>query len=1463
MGMPEQSLAAPGVPAVRLKAPTFNQGYQNQAFFNGRPQNEAFGAGDDCYYRPVHDQNNVYVPQEVFHSNQNPAGYVCNQLKSGPQQPCNAAPRSQHHRCMSQQHRVPCGSDSVLPPHHHAKPQQPHMGQQPGQQFVGQHAANFQQMRVVPNHHGVHSAMDGQMQVDDKFQPGQPHEKYHAMPESDHSCGMGAYRVGKNETFCNCYHNDSGRMHHQHSSCLQDCSNCSSVPNGSVHHDMQPHHPQHHNMYPNQSHQLYHHQGLEQSQQQMQQQQLLIVDPQQQSQAQQLLPNQVHVMQPASGEMKPTQVRCSSTHEEVQQFHPAQQRTNWHQKNSPATTPCQGTPPPMPVPPPPNPYERVPPLHPHLPPGWSEERKKVVKGSKSPTNVAVRKQKFPNQTHNTHLKRIDVANAPVPSFMDDPSGYLAQQTALLNSTILKQTGENPHSNDHNCFPQAVKPAASCVSSQNLPRSARTSYDESKSQSEAKTPDSSIQNDTALPTTRKNSSGSSTAYKNQVKSIEENPVTSSTCTDRERNASVSPSGSKSPIQAGTVSTSNQSPIQPGTRSPSVCGTPITSSDGLPQSPFSSRNTAENDCTFVEPITTLSSNSSSNSTVTPVVAGKSNMAVVSSNSGVSHTNGVSVSSGSSSSSSTSDTRNTITVSSVADENRVSASSAILTSSPVSQYEALTKSPLEMVQNVVSSIQIPSQTVCSSGNETKPTPVPQNSGLHTSHFLVSNNGQVLMATSSNPPHSAAAVVSQHQNHHHLATSSAKMNSPLTMISNSSVVTNATGTVTQMIPTVGVPQQMLSQPTVLVNTLPSGQLVFQPSMMALDSAGNAVQIPQLTVATNNLLPSPTLTETSGTISVAGNGSFSPRGSHQANLLSPESAKRKANAKKRKVSPQHMLISSPGSQSAASTTSVVVQQSQPQQSFTQSAPMLQTLILPNKGGQFAGGQPLIATANMLQPLNLVHNIPTIQQFIVPAGVSGMVMNGDGTATILPETVQLNVLTPVQNATNAMYAGGQGILTASPATGMVIRTQPGTSPTAQLRSQAISAPGGTQFIATQSPNQFIVNSSPAFNSQLSPIVANVSPTQQIHAFNTSPTSNLTSRTATPQEYLQCVNAGSGQTLMVPCSVAQQSANPQNTTVVQQNTTIVQQQMTMVSNNQQLPDNSTSSSQSSAAAGSSINLGQHNIILNDGKQPQNFIITTEKASPQSQGGFVLSPNKNDKLAGSQQHFILNNLNTEKQSQSFIISSPSDKPLCGNFILANTSEKTNSRSNNLIIASAAGQQAAIPCSQASLGVNAATSSTMNASRFAKQSVSTQTANAAAAAANAAGQQVLQISSTPTLIVATNNTFSQTSSSYTSSPPDTTTHSPVGTSGHSPDTPSSSSIVVGSTDDVAASPTSSTPASGQAMVHCISSSNVVDWSDNNFEEKKLNIIVDHSSSDLISGGIDMFQSMGSVQQHFRRSE
>jgi hypothetical protein len=533
------------------------------------------------------------------------------------------------------------------------------------------------------------------------------------------------------------------------------------------------------------------------------------------------------------------------------------------------------------------------------------------------------------------------------------------------------------------------------------------------------------------------------------------------------------------------------------------------------------------------------------------------------------------------------------------------------PPSQQQPITsKTPLEMVQSVVSSIQVPTSS--------------EKSNIQPSHILLTSNGQFIMA-------------------------STKIQSPNT---------------SQVLSTVQ------HQPTVLVNTLQGGQstLLLQPgNVMTVDQ----VQVPQLAVATGNMDNS---------------GAFSPRGS---NLLSPPDSKRKTiNSKKRKspqISPNHQ-----------NNSSVLLQPQQ--QNYNQ--PVVQTLILPNKTTQY-GNQQLIT--NVIQPVSLVHNLPAIQQFIVPANLGGVVMTDN---SILQDTVQLNVISPFSNT-------GQNLLPA----GMVLRT-----PQTQQRPQQ--------------SNQFIVNSV----GQLSPILASLSPNQ----------SQNQNRNQQQNDYIH----------VVPCSIQQ---NQENTTVVQQNTTIVQQQMTMVSGQQ--------------------GNEQGNLIINE-KQGQNYIIADNK-----QQGFILSPKDKQQSGGT--HFILNNMNSEKQTQSFIITSPTsgDKQLCGNFIL----EKTNS-SGNFIITT--------------------TNSDKN-SKFAKHSVSTQTA---------AGQQVLQISSTPALIVATNR------NAYVGSPPDTTTLSPV--SGQSPSAkPEMPSSSVTADLDAALSPSStlSDIQNRQPMVHCISSSNVVDWSDNSADERK----------------------------------
>lgn len=530
------------------------------------------------------------------------------------------------------------------------------------------------------------------------------------------------------------------------------------------------------------------------------------------------------------------------------------------------------------------------------------------------------------------------------------------------------------------------------------------------------------------------------------------------------------------------------------------------------------------------------------------------------------------------------------------------------PIPQQPVTSKTPLEMVQNVVSSIQVPTSS--------------EKSNNQPSHILLTSNGQLIMA-------------------------STKLQTPNT---------------SQVLSTV----QQQVQPTVLVNTLQGtqGTLLLQPgNVMTVDQ----VRVPQLAVATGN---------------IDNSGAFSPRGS---NLLSPPDSKRKTlNSKKRK---------SPQISPNQNNSSVLLQPQQ--QNYNQ--PVVQTLILPNKTAQY-GNQQLIT--NVIQPVNLVHNLPAIQQFIVPANLGGVVMTDN---TILQDAVQLNVISPFSNT-------NQNILP----TGMVLRT-----------SQTQQRP--------QQSNQFIVNSV----GQLSPIIASLSPNQPQNQ----------NRNQQQNDYIH----------VVPCSIQQ---NQENTTVVQQNTTIVQQQMTMVS-----------------GQGNE----QGNLIVNE-KQGQNYIIADNK-----QQGFILSPKDKQQSGGT--HYILNNMNSEKQS--FIITSPNsgEKQLCGNFIL----EKTNSSGNFIIT----------------------TSNSDKSSKFAKHSVSTQTA---------AGQQVLQISSTPALIVATNR------NTYVGSPPDTTTLSPV--SGQSPSAkPEMPSSSMTADLDVALSPSStlSDMQNRQPMVHCISSSNVVDWSDNSADERK----------------------------------
>lgn len=466
-------------------------------------------------------------------------------------------------------------------------------------------------------------------------------------------------------------------------------------------------------------------------------------------------------------------------------------------------------------------------------------------------------------------------------------------------------------------------------------------------------------------------------------------------------------------------------------------------------------------------------------------------------------------------------------------------------------VSKSPLEMVQSVVSSIQVPSQII-------KHSPT----GLPPGHILVSSGGQLIMASTGNG-HGGV-----------MAPPPPKPTTGMPPISVSPMITNVTASVTQVIPAVA--QQVLGQQTVLVNALPA-PFVLQPGVtMTMDGipVSQNVQIPQLVAG--NVIQQQIQIDNSDPRRIPA-------------LLSPETTKKKGK-KQRKMSQTvaSMLHIAAAQQNSGMMMSQQIQMAHSPQGIT-TTPVMQALtIVPNKAGGppqivMNGQQQLITNSqpaqqiNLLQPVNLINgstgvvqNFPAIQQFIVP-NLGGMVMNPDGTATILQDTSNLgmqlqiqnvngqNVLTPVQN--NAMFNGGQSILAAGPA-GMVIR-----APTSQgkIIQQQQHSPGA-QFL---SPNggQFVVNSA-QFGGQLSPLVASVSPSQQV-TFSTSPQQirPSTSMQSNQQEYIQ-MNGQMGQTLMVPCTPAASiatvsSANQQNTTFVQQNTTIVQQQTTMVANNQQL------------------------------------------------------------------------------------------------------------------------------------------------------------------------------------------------------------------------------------------------------------------------------------------------------------
>lgn len=875
----------------------------------------------------------------------------------------------------------------------------------------------------------------------------------------------------------------------------------------------------------------------------------------------------------------------------------------------------------------------------------------------------------------------DMPNNNVPSFMDDPNGYLAQQTVLLNNTISRQVGinssfDNNQYDNSNCYGSRNMPEKTCkpMNKQcDVPNVYRNNMVPNPSPSPNNTPDSSLSDknienavqcckgcnvmkDSNLDNQMRLKYMKPNVYKleldgNQSTSsprhvFEDNPVTSSTFIDR------SPMGHDNcgPIQAGTVSTSNVSP--PETMQQPEPSPTLSNSSRSTDTPHSSgsNSSLQSNCTFPMPspafssqrdfssnpptpgnqnyynspgpphsqsltgtqmmhfisnhnvnknlmevdnismvgvkpvlknevyrsdrkriencmpgycppphlgggpahsliqacyvqtfVTTMASGFSvTRDTVTSVLAGKANTATTSIN--ASQANFIrpppppSV--------------NLATTYAIPNNqpdpflNSVN----LPTSYPLhiagtTAQNMISKSPLEMVQNVIGSI--PSKTEI---NNTHTTSIPLKRGTTPGQILISSTGQIIVSNNQMPPPPPKTT---------------------TVSSMQSSTTNVSTSVTQVVQGV---QPLVNQSTVVVNTLPA-PFVLQPSMMAVE--GQVVQ-------QNTMLPQ-IMTGVVGQNESRQIDVKSQSFVQGVAMLSPESLKKRSKKKKGQTNITNVLqITAPQQNNNIMVHSSPQHNTSPQfspRSFQLSPnnnispPMLQALtIVPGKSGTPAhivmngqgntsnfGSQQIITNTspsqqiNLLQPVNLINNassvvqnFPAFQQFIVP-NLGGMVMTADGTAIIqdnstgMPMQLQLqtvngqNVLTPVQNS--GVFAGGNS--------GVVIRAQNQQGKIIQSQHSP-----GAQFL---SPNNQVMMNSPNFNGQLSPLLANLSPTNV--TFNTSP-HQVRSSNVQAQEFIQTNQMG--QTLMVPLSPKQSSTSRSNSTFVQ-NTTIVQQQTTLMSN----------------------------------------------------------------------------------------------------------------------------------------------------------------------------------------------------------------------------------------------------------------------------------------------------------------
>lgn len=952
---------------------------------------------------------------------------------------------------------------------------------------------------------------------------------------------------------------------------------------------------------------------------------------------------------------------------------------------------------------------RVPPLPQHynmMSQQWPaiETKKKKGKGSakakKKNSPTANKLLNFGNNLrlpHDTKLHPIGDTGNIIPSFMDDPSGYLAQQTALLNNTISRQSGakydgsQYDGSHSTNFGPQHQMDSLRTVTKPGKGPVAYRNNAPNASPSSNSTPDSSMLldkgPDNAVPqcckgcnvSSKRNSAefsdnqmrlkymkhnmyrmeldGSSTSSPKH--GFDDNPVTSSTYI--ERNAVH---GNCSPIQAGTVSTSNvsetmqqpepsptlsnssrntdtphssgsnssqmlptssyhiQSPAYSNSYKDNFNGNPSTpnnqgypySSPGPPASisgtqmmhfisnhnvnknlmevdnismvgvkpaaksqelmQLESRRKTENSmpgycppphmgggpaytliqaCYVQTFVTTMASGFSvTRDTVTSVLAGRAKTATTSINAAQANfirpppPQSVSMATTYAIPNNQPDPfLNTVNL----------PTSYPLHIAGTTAQNMISKSPLEMVQNVIGSI--PSKSEASTISNP-----PIHKRTSPGQILISSTGQIIVSNNQMPPPPPKMISTVASGHGSIS------------------VANVSASGQIMTPVGGV-QSMVNQPTVVVNALQT-PFVIQNPMMSVD--GQVVQqntvMPQ--IVAGNIVSGQSSNDTTRQMEVKSHQSFM----QGVTMISPENIKKRSKRKKNHTTnitnvlqitaPQQnqgniMVHSSPQHNTSPQFSPRGFQLS-PNNNISPT-PMLQALtIVPGKSGTPAhivmngqgnannyGSQQIITNTspsqqiNLLQPVNLINNgsgvmpnFPAFQQFIMP-NLGGMMMTADGTTIIqdnstgMPMQLQLqtvngqNVLTPVQNS--GVFTGANG--------GVVIRAQ--NQPGKIIQSQ--HSPGA-QFL---SPNSQVMMNSPNFNGQLSPLLANLSPTNV--TFNTG--QQVRSGNMQTQEFIQTNQMG--QAVMVPVSPKQATNNRTNSTFVHQNTTIVQQQTTLVSN----------------------------------------------------------------------------------------------------------------------------------------------------------------------------------------------------------------------------------------------------------------------------------------------------------------